>query len=162
MSAREERQALSSRTASLYDYALFRHGIEPDGRVPRKGFPLPDGSPPPEPGRNDLTRHQAQAEVTDALTPLLADPDPVRAAEAVHRRVAEPAVNRRSLRAHTARLALGDEDAARRTARQLIRTGTDAAAVGVGMALLVRLGGPEDVPCLKALGHRTTPPAPRA
>ncbi|THA85614.1 hypothetical protein [Streptomyces sp. A0592] len=152
MSAREERTALTSRTTSLYDYALFRHGIEPEGRVPRKGFPLPDGSPPPEPGRNDLTRQQAQAEVTDALTPLLADPDPVRAAQAVHRRVAELAVNRRSLRAHTARLALADEDAARRTARQLIRTGTDAAAVGVGMTLLVRLGGPEDVPCLKALG----------
>ncbi|MFE5721636.1 hypothetical protein [Streptomyces erythrochromogenes] len=152
MSVHDEREPLAPRTTSLYDYALFRHGIEPDGRVPRKGFPLPDGSPPPEPGRNDLTRQQAQAEVTAALTPLLADPDPVRAAAAVHRRVAELAVNRRALRAHTARLALADEDAARRTARQLIRTGTDAAAVGVGMTLLVRLGGPEDVPCLKALG----------
>ncbi|MCX4959941.1 hypothetical protein [Streptomyces virginiae] len=61
-------------------------------------------------------------------------------------------MTRRSLRAHTARLTLADADAARRTARQLIRTGTDAAAVGVGMALLIRLGEPEDVPCLKALG----------
>ncbi|MEU6299878.1 hypothetical protein [Streptomyces erythrochromogenes] len=152
MSVRDEREPLAPRTTSLYDYALFRHGIEPDGRVPRKGFPLPDGPPSPEPGRTGLTWQQAQAEVTDALMPLLADPDPVRAAEAVHRRVAELALHRRTVRAHAARLTLTDEDAARRTARQLIRTGTDAAAVGVGMALLIRLGGPEDVPCLKALG----------
>ncbi|MFE2171150.1 hypothetical protein ACFXB3_39715 [Streptomyces sp. NPDC059447] len=152
MSAREERQALTPGT-SLYDYALFRHGIEPDGRVPRKGYPLPDGPPEqPEPGLRDLTWHQAQAVVTDALTPLLADPDPVRAAEAVHRRVADLAMPHRMLRAHAARLALADEDAARRTARQLVRTGTDVAAVGVGMALLIRLGEPEDVPWLKALG----------
>ncbi|MFE5523269.1 hypothetical protein ACFQ9Q_36955 [Streptomyces virginiae] len=152
MSVRDEREPLAPRTTSLYDYALFRHGIEPDGTVPRKGFPLPDGPPPPGPGRKDRTWQQAGAEVTDALTPPLADPDPVRAAEAVHRRVAELALTHRSLRAHTARLALADEDAARRTARQLIRTGTDAAAVGVGMALLIRLGEPEDVPWLKALG----------
>ncbi|MFD9103165.1 hypothetical protein ACFVZN_19065 [Streptomyces virginiae] len=150
MSAREERPSLSSRTTSLHDYALFRHGIEPDGRVPRKGFPLPEG--PAEPSRADLTWQQAQTEATDALTPLLRDPDPVRAAAAVHRAAAELAMPHRTLRAHTARLALADEDAARRTARQLTRTGTDAAAVGVGMALLIRLGEPEDVPCLKALG----------
>ncbi|MFG2485785.1 hypothetical protein ACGFSI_23890 [Streptomyces virginiae] len=152
MSVRDEREPLDPRTTSLYDYALFRHGIEPDGTVPRKGFPLPDGPPTPEPGRKDRTWHQAHAEVIDALTPLLADPDPVRAAEGVHRRVAELALTRRSLRSHTARLALADEEAARRTARQLIRTGTDAAAVGVGMTLLIRLGEPEDVPILKALG----------
>ncbi|MEU9162526.1 hypothetical protein AB0D29_19900 [Streptomyces sp. NPDC048424] len=150
MSVRDEREPLAPRTTSLYDYALFRHGIEPDGRVPRKGYPLPDA--PPEPSRADLTWQQAQAEVTDALTPLLADPDPVRAAGAVHRRIAELAMPHRTLRAHTARLALTDEDAARRTARQLTRSGTDAAAVGVGMALLIRLGEPEDVACLKALG----------
>ncbi|MEV6678509.1 hypothetical protein AB0N09_16855 [Streptomyces erythrochromogenes] len=152
MSVRDEREPLAPRTTSLYDYALFRHGIEPDGAVPRKGFPLPDGQPSPEPGRNGLTWQQAHAEVADALTPLLADPDPVRAAGAVHRRVAELALHRRTVRAHTARLTLTDEDAARRTARQLIRTGTDATAVGVGMALLIRLGEPEDVPWLKALG----------
>ncbi|WP_405447867.1 hypothetical protein [Streptomyces erythrochromogenes] len=152
MSVRDEREPLAPRTTSLHDYALFRHGIEPDGAVPRKGFPLPDGQPSPEPGRNGLTWQQTHAEVADALTPLLADPDPVRAAGAVHRRVAELALYRRTVRAHTARLTLTDEDAARRTARQLIRTGTDATAVGVGMALLIRLGEPEDVPWLKALG----------
>ncbi|MFJ7776267.1 hypothetical protein [Streptomyces yangpuensis] len=150
MSAREERHALPSRTTSLHDYALFRHGIEPDGRVPRRGYPLPDG--PPEPSRADLTWQQAQAEITDALSPLLADPDPVRAADAVHRRVSDLAMPHRTLRAHAARLALTDEAAARLTARQLVRTGTDVAAVGVGMALLIRLGEPEDVPCLRTLG----------
>ncbi|MFJ6780817.1 hypothetical protein [Streptomyces yangpuensis] len=150
MSAREERQALPSRTTSLHDYALFRHGIEPDGRIPRRGYPLPDG--PSEPSRENLTWQQAQDEVTDALTPLLADPDPVRAADAVHRRAADLAMPHRTLRAHTARLALTDEDAARLTARRLIRTGTDMAAVCVGMALMIRLGQPEDVPCLTTLG----------
>ncbi|MCX4692730.1 hypothetical protein [Streptomyces sp. NBC_01408] len=151
MSAREERPALSSRTASLYDYALFRHGIEPEGRVPRRGYPLPDGVPP-EPSRKGLTWKQAQAEVSAALTPLLADPDPVRAAEAVHRRASELGMPHRTVRAHTAPLTLTDKDAARRTARQLVRSGTDLAAVSVGIALLIRLGEAEDVPHLKVLG----------
>ncbi|WP_405424674.1 hypothetical protein [Streptomyces erythrochromogenes] len=150
MSVRDEREPLAPRTTSLYDYALLRHGIDPDTRIPRRGYPLPDG--PPEPSRADLTWQQAQTAVTDTLSPLLADPDPVRAADAVHRRAADLAMPHRTLRAHTARLALADEDAARRTARQLVRTGTDVAAVGVGMALLIRLGEPEDVPCLKTLG----------
>lgn len=41
MSVRDEREPLAPRTTSLYDYALFRHGIEPDGRIPHKGFPFP-------------------------------------------------------------------------------------------------------------------------
>ncbi|GHI89104.1 hypothetical protein [Streptomyces xanthophaeus] len=154
MSVRDEREPLAPRTTSLYDYALFRHGIEPDGRVPRRGYPLPEGSPP-EPGRPDHPRRtweQTQAEVSAALTPLLADPDPVRAADAVHRRAPGLHLPDRTLRAHTARLGLTDPDAARRTARQLTRTGTTAAAVGIGIALLIRLGEPQDVPCLRALG----------
>lgn len=151
MSVRDEREPLDPRTTSLYDYALFRHGIEPDGRVPRKGYPLPDGFPP-EPSRKHLTWKEARAEITAALAPALADPDPVRAAEAVHRRARELGTTHRTLYAHTARLDLPDADAARRTARQLTRTGTTAAAVGIGIVLLIRLGEPEDVPCLKALG----------
>ncbi|WP_328790019.1 MULTISPECIES: hypothetical protein [unclassified Streptomyces] len=151
MSVRDEREPLDPRTTSLYDYALFRHGIEPDGQVPRKGYPLPDGSPP-EPSRKHLTWQETRAEIAAALTPALADPDPVRAAEAVHLRARELGMTDRTLRAHAARLDLTDEDAARRTARQLTRSGTTAAAVGIGIALLIRLGEPEDVPCLKALG----------
>ncbi|MFB7264716.1 hypothetical protein ACFCXH_21570 [Streptomyces nojiriensis] len=151
MSVRDEREPLAPRTTSLYDYALFRHGIEPDGQVPRKGYPLPDGSPP-EPSRKHLTWQEARAEIASALTAPLADPDPVRAAEAVHEKARELGMTHRTLHAHTARLPLTDEDAARRTARQLTRTGTTVAAVGIGIALLIRLGEPEDVPCLKALG----------
>ncbi|MFD7789446.1 hypothetical protein ACFV4Q_41185 [Streptomyces nojiriensis] len=151
MSVRDEREPLAPRTTSLYDYALFRHGIEPDDRVPRKGYPLPDGSPP-EPSRKHLTWQEARAEITAALTAPLADPDPVRAAEAVHDRARELGMPHRTLHTYTARLPLTDEDAARRTARQLTRTGTTVAAVGIGIALLIRLGEPEDVPYLKALG----------
>ncbi|MFG2993342.1 hypothetical protein ACGFZK_29275 [Streptomyces sp. NPDC048257] len=151
MSVRDEREPLAPRTTSLYDYALFRHGIEPEGRVPRRGYPLPEGSPP-EPGRPRMPWKQAQAEVSSALTPLLADTDPVRAAEAVHRRADALGMPSRALCAAAARLPLADEDAARRTARQLTRTGTTPAAVGVGLGLLTRLGEPEDVPCLKVLG----------
>ncbi|MFF4425977.1 hypothetical protein ACFY04_35270 [Streptomyces sp. NPDC001549] len=151
MSVRDEREPLAPRTTSLYDYALFRHGIEPDGHVPRKGYPLPDGSPP-EPSRKHLTWEETRTEITAALTPALADPDPVRAAEAVHQRARTLGMTPRTLHAHTARLPLTDEEAARRTARQLTRTGTTAAAVVIGIALLIRLGEPEDVPFLKALG----------
>ncbi|MER7733367.1 hypothetical protein ABTX80_21000 [Streptomyces erythrochromogenes] len=151
MSARDERPPLTSRTTSLHDYALFRHGIEPDAQVPTDGYPLPDGQPP-EQFRNRLRWQAAHREVTAAIEPLLADPDPVRAAEDVHRQVAALGLSHRSLRAHVARLVPADEAAARRTARHLVRTGTSVAAVGVGMALLIRLGEPEDVPCLKALG----------
>lgn len=151
MSVRDEREPLDPRTTSLYDYALFRHGIEPDGQIPRKGYPLPDGSPP-EPSRQHLAWEETRAEITAALTPALADPDPVRAAEAVHLRARELGMTHRTLRAHAARLELTDEEAARRTARQLTRSGTTAAAVGIGIALLIRLGEPEDVPYLKALG----------
>ncbi|MFI8392086.1 hypothetical protein [Streptomyces sp. NPDC085540] len=151
MSVRDEREPLDPRTTSLYDYALFRHGIEPDGQVPRRGYPLPDGSPP-EPSGKHVNGEQFRAEITAALAPALADPDPVRAAEAVHLRARELGMTHRTLRAHAARLDLADEDAARRTARQLTRSGTTAAAVGIGIALLIRLGEPEDVPYLKALG----------
>ncbi|MEJ8643916.1 hypothetical protein WKI68_26185 [Streptomyces sp. MS1.HAVA.3] len=151
MSVRDEREPLDPRTTSLYDYALFRHGIEPDGSIPVRGYPLPDTAPR-ESSRTGLTRQQAADEITTALTPLLADPDPVRAAAAVHRRVAELGIPQRTLRAHAARLALTDRDTARRTARQLVRSGSDPAAVGIGIALLIRLGTAEDVPRLKVLG----------
>ncbi|MFG2236770.1 hypothetical protein ACGFNX_43485 [Streptomyces sp. NPDC048723] len=151
MSVRDEREPLDPRTTSLYDYALFRHGIEPDGQVPRKGYPLPEGSSP-EPSRTHLTWKETRDEITAALAPPLADPNPVRAAEAVHQKARELGMTQRTLHAHTARLPLADEEAARRTARQLTRTGTSAAAVCIGTALLIRLGEPEDVPHLKALG----------
>ncbi|MFJ9079863.1 hypothetical protein ACIRO3_32175 [Streptomyces sp. NPDC102278] len=140
----------SSHETSLHDYALFRHGIEPDGRVPARGYPLPDG--PPEPSRPRLTLREAQEEVASALADTLADPDPVRAAAAVHRRVRSLVMPHRTLRACVIRLPLTDEAAARRTGRRLVRTGTTPAAVQVGLGLLSRLGEPEDAPWLTVLG----------
>ncbi|MFF5706208.1 hypothetical protein ACFY7H_27545 [Streptomyces sp. NPDC012794] len=157
MSARDERTPLTP-GPSLYDYALFRQGIEPDGGFPRRGYALPapahapDGPPLSPPSRPGLRWNQAREEVTAALAALLAGPDPVRAAEAVHLAVARLPLPDRTLRAAVTRLPLTDETAARLTARRLTRTGTSPAAVGVGLALLIRLGEPEDVPCLKALG----------
>ncbi|WP_206436546.1 hypothetical protein [Streptomyces sp. W1SF4] len=157
MSARDERTTLTPGT-SLYDYALFRRGCDPDGGVPRRGYPLPDGpdratgTPPSGPR---LTWERAQEEVTTALAGPLADPDPVRAAAAVHHAVGRLVLlglPDRTVRAVAARMPLEDEPAARAAARRLTRTGTTPTAVGVGVALLIRLGEPEDVPCLKALG----------
>lgn len=169
MSAPEERTAPTSRPSppatsphetapretsphetSLHDYALFRRSIEPDGRVPARGYPLPDG--PPKPGRPGLTLREAQEEVASALADTLADPDPVRAAAAVHLRVRSLVMPHRTVRACVVRLPLTDEAAARRTGRRLVRTGTTPAAVQVGLGLLSRLGEPEDVPWLTVLG----------
>ncbi|MCX5376628.1 hypothetical protein [Streptomyces sp. NBC_00091] len=147
--------------SSLYDYALFRQGIEPDGRLPRGGHPLPEPQEPspapspqpqPKPDRSRLTWQETQEEVAAALTAPLADPDPVRAADTVHRRAEALALPHRTVRAHVTRLPLADESAARRTARRLTRHGTSPAAVGIGLALLVRLGEPQDVPVLQTLG----------
>ncbi|MFF5446819.1 hypothetical protein [Streptomyces sp. NPDC012888] len=151
MSARDERRTLTPRP-SLHDYALFRHGIEPDGRVPRRGFPLPDEHPGPPPARPDLRRQRARDEVTAALAPLLADPDPVRAAAGVHRAVRELRMPHHTVHAHVPRPAPGHVTAARRTARRLAAHGTDVAAVAVGIALLRHLGEPEDVQVLRTLG----------
>ncbi|EFL16835.1 hypothetical protein [Streptomyces sp. C] len=157
MSAREERTTLTPGTA-LYDYALFRRGTDPDGGIPRRGYPVPDGAERPDgpagppPSRPRLTWERAREEVTAALAGPLADPDPVRATAAVHHAVGPLRLPDRTVLAVAARMPLDDESAARATARRLTRTGTTLTAVGVGVALLTRLGEPEDVPCLKALG----------
>ncbi|MEU9717387.1 hypothetical protein [Streptomyces sp. NPDC047976] len=157
MSARDERTPLIP-GASLYDYVLFRRGVDPAAPVPPRGYPVPDGPdgpadpPPAPPARPRLAWDRTQREVTAALAGPLADPDPVRAAEAVHRATGLLRLPDRTVRAVATRMPLDDETAARATARLLTRTGTSLGAVGVGVALLIRLGEPEDVPCLKALG----------
>ncbi|MFG2754568.1 hypothetical protein [Streptomyces xanthophaeus] len=153
MSVRDEREPLAPRTTSLYDYALFRHGIEPDGRVPAGGYPLPDG-PPPVGRRDRLGRTAAETAVTEALVPLLAEPISSRTAETAHARLAALPV----LPEHIHRIVLGivPEDRyagrARRVARRLTRTGTHPSAVHAGLALLSGLGEPSDTPTVKTLG----------
>lgn len=90
----------------------------------------------------------------DLLKPLLVDPDAVRAAAEVELRFAalQPAVRNHQILWAVRDVVLEDEERARALGRCLARTGSSPAAVCVGLALLGRLGGPEDVPYLKALG----------
>ncbi|MFE7183377.1 hypothetical protein [Streptomyces erythrochromogenes] len=155
MSVGDEREPLAPRTTSLYDYALFRHGIDaPDGRVPAGGYPLPDGFPAVS-RRDRLDFAAAKAAVTEALVPLLADPISRRAADAVHLRLAALPVPRRTVHRIVCGIVPEERYAgrARRLARRLTRTGTHPSAVLAGLALLVRLGEPEDVPTVRALGR---------
>ncbi|MFE5677795.1 hypothetical protein ACFQ7B_05395 [Streptomyces erythrochromogenes] len=146
MSAREERTPLNSRTTSLYDYALFRHGIEPDGRVPAGGYPLP-GDPP-----SDALRFmEATRVLAELLGTALDDSDPARAAATLDRRLPELGVHPNFVQHPVTQLTVTDESAARVLGRRLVRTATSAAGLGVGIHLLTRLGGPEDVPRLTAL-----------
>ncbi|MGW4890786.1 hypothetical protein ACWEQL_00740 [Kitasatospora sp. NPDC004240] len=159
MSAQEERDALDLPPAppALYDHARALLRECPDGLPPRRGLsvrrrdaarePLPDGSPPGEP----LTREAAGDALRQALDPLPDD-----SAE-LHRRFARLGIDlthRRYVRSAVLALPLpdGQRAAALALARQLTRTGTTVPAVTAGLALLIRLGEPEDVPYLRVLG----------
>ena len=128
---------------SLYAYALRLYEAQPDGRLPHGGYPLPNQSSP-KPGR--LGWREAHASVREALTPSLSDPDTVRAAGEVHRKLHELAIRDRHIQGAMADLPLEDPAAARALGRHLTRTGTSTLTVNVGIALLGRLGEPEDVP----------------
>ncbi|MFF5933515.1 hypothetical protein [Streptomyces sp. NPDC012508] len=88
----------------------------------------------------------------DAITPFLTDPDPVRAADEVQRRLDELGVRDHHIRWALADLPLEDEAAARALGRRLTRVGTSGVAVCLGLGLLARLGEPEDIPYLRTLG----------
>ncbi|MFJ4920875.1 hypothetical protein [Streptomyces sp. NPDC088725] len=162
MSAQEERDALALPPA-LYDQALHLLSQSPEQVPPRRGFsfsprPGPD-TVPVDKGPLDATlpREEAQSAFRDtqhaireALNPLPAD------SATLHRRLAPLGTGDRHLyliRSAVAKLPLPDDqrEAARSLGRQLTRTGTTGPAVAVGLALLSRLGKPEDIPCLVAL-----------
>lgn len=107
---------------------------------------LPQASRPDTGG---LSRKELTAAVRDALTPLPGD------AATVHRRLAlrDPHRYTNMIRLAVDALPLpdGERQAVRALARELTRTGTTVPAVTVGLYLLVRLGEPEDIPCLCAL-----------
>lgn len=88
------------------------------------------------------------------LTPLLVDPDAASAAEALQRRLAamDPPVRHHSIHLIVSGLPLENEARARALARCLVRTGRSVQSVCVGLALLIRLGEPQDVPNLETLG----------
>ncbi|MFD5030449.1 hypothetical protein ACFWM0_08505 [Streptomyces sp. NPDC058405] len=147
MSAQEERDALTL-PHSLYEHALRLLREAPDGIPPRRGYPLPQK---PEPGEAPLSHEEAANAIRDALNPL---PDN---SATLHRRFARLGIRDRHthlIRSAVAGLPLpaGQWDAARSLGRQLTRTGTTAPAVTAGLALLIRLGEPEDVPYLSVLG----------
>ncbi|MET7644426.1 hypothetical protein ABZS83_12420 [Streptomyces sp. NPDC005426] len=107
--------------------------------------------------------------MTELLNPLLVDPDAVRAAAETELRLVtmEPALRSNQLLSAVRGVVLEDEDRARARARCLTRTGSSPAAVCVGLALLARVGEPQDVPYLVALGGLRdfvsgTPPEDRA
>ncbi|MFF5263609.1 hypothetical protein ACFY4C_32180 [Actinomadura viridis] len=146
MSAPDERGALTSRP-SLYEYALRLYRAEPEGRYPKGGYPLQDRW-----SREGPSWSETQDAVLAALTPLLTDPDTVRAADEFQRRLGELGVQDRIFYRSLDKPSPDDEAAARALGRHLTRTGTSTAAVGVGLRLLAHLVEPEDVPYLKILG----------
>ncbi|PZT75601.1 hypothetical protein [Streptomyces sp. AC1-42W] len=77
-----------------------------------------------------------------------------RTAPSVSRRLAalDPPLRYRSVRLVLAGLPVEDEERARALARVLVCTGTGHLAVCTGLALLTRLGEPQDVPYLRTLG----------
>ncbi|MFF8785189.1 hypothetical protein [Streptomyces sp. NPDC015125] len=149
MSAQEERDALTLPSA-LYDYALHVLRESPEGVPPRRGFSL---AQQPEPAEIPLSLEEAQSAIQDALNPLPDD------SATLHRHFARLGIrdchmHLMLIRSAVAGLPLpaGQGEAARSLARQLTRTGTSAPAVTAGLALLTRLGTPEDIPYLSVLG----------
>ncbi|WP_369360826.1 hypothetical protein [Streptomyces sp. cg2] len=147
MSAQEERNALTSPTA-LYDHALHLLRESADGAPPRRGYSLPREAAT---GEDPPSWEAAKNAIQEVLSPLPDNPETLR------RRFERHGIrNRHShlIESTVADLPLPPEQlgAARCLGRQLTRTGTTGAAVTAGIALLVRLGEPEDVPYLSALG----------
>ncbi|MFE0459423.1 hypothetical protein ACFW1A_09205 [Kitasatospora sp. NPDC058965] len=141
MSAQDERAALTG-SPTIYFQARRLLRQSPERLPPARGYRFPEPSrtggatAPDEPV---LGRDAAVAAVRSALTPLPAD------AATLHRRLAALALPNRQLwviRSAVQALPLPEAEHAhaRALARQLIRIGTTVTAVGVGLALLGRVG----------------------
>nr|WP_237550745.1 hypothetical protein [Streptomyces sp. SID8354] len=120
----------------------------PDGVPPRRGYSLPKK---PDTGEEPPPWEEAKNAIQEALSPL---PD---APGTLHHRFERGGIrtrHRHLIQSAVAELPVPPEevDAARSLGRQLTRTGTTGAAVTAGIALLDRLGEPEDVPYLSVLG----------
>ncbi|MFH9727337.1 hypothetical protein ACH4M4_30855 [Streptomyces sp. NPDC017254] len=154
MSAPYERPALAP---SLYAYAKGLRDAAPDAPLPHGGLPLPDGACPPRDPADARAAREARLALPGLLRPFLADPDPERAAVEMERALAAIHVREGAVFAAAAALPSPEDPAARERARalgrHLTRHGTITRAVSAGLGLLSRLGEPEDVPCLRALGH---------
>ncbi|MFD7709330.1 hypothetical protein [Streptomyces sp. NPDC059786] len=147
MSAQEERDALTPPTA-LYDHALRLLRKSPGEVPPLRGYLVPQKTTGTG---HALLGKSAQSALREALTPLPGDP------ATLHRRFERLGIedrDRHLIKSTVAELPLPADqvDRARALGRRLVRTGTTVPAVTVGIVLLGRLGGPEDIPYLRALG----------
>ncbi|MEU1466536.1 hypothetical protein ABZ467_39410 [Streptomyces sp. NPDC005727] len=147
MSAQEERHALTPPTA-LYDHVLHLLRDSPGGVPSWRGYSLPQKTAT---SAGSSSREEAKSAIREALSPLPDDH------AILHRRFERLGIqdrHRHLINSIVAGLPLPAErlDAARTLGRRLIRTGTTAPTVTAGIALLGRLGGPEDVPHLSVLG----------
>lgn len=147
VSAQEERHALTPPTA-LYDHVLHLLRDSPGGVPSWRGYSLPQKTAT---SAGSSSREEVESAIREALSPLPDDP------ATLHRRFERLGIqdrHRHLINSVVAGLPLPAErlDAARTLGRRLIRTGTTAPTVTAGIALLGRLGGPEDVPHLSALG----------
>ncbi|MEU8761421.1 hypothetical protein [Streptomyces sp. NPDC048659] len=182
MSAPDERATLTPRPAplSLHAYVRARLDTEPGGRLPEHCYEPPDGAvrpddPETEDDAEEPTYEEERAAVLAALEPPLAPPGtapaastapasptspahpappacPDRTTRILRDRLAELSAEDTTLCAAVADVPLPDEPTARALARRLVRTAPEMRSVLVGICLLRRLGEPEDVPYLSALG----------
>ncbi|MDX2297174.1 MULTISPECIES: hypothetical protein [Streptomyces] len=137
---------------ALYAYARSLRDAAPGAPPPRGGHPLPATARPPYDRAVRLPYKQARETVTGLLRDRIAGPGTARAAAGTERGLAATGV-RDHLVFHTAAaLDPADPAAARALARRLVRDGTTVHGVAAGLGLLTRLGEPEDVPYLRALG----------
>lgn len=135
----------------LFKHALRLHRQNPDEPLWRGGRPYPDeashrGLGPETP----LDRHLIGIEPASVLNAYFARPPahPRELADAFHG-LYIPYHRNEHLSAAALR---ADGDLARRTARWLVRHGTDRCAVAVGLAMLAAVGTAEDIPLIRTIG----------
>ncbi|MFF2777727.1 hypothetical protein ACFVU3_22775 [Streptomyces sp. NPDC058052] len=137
---------------SLYAYARGL-GAADGTPPPRGGHPLPGTARPQHGERRRPPYREARETVTRLLLSRLTEPDTDRAAAGTERALAAAGVREHLVFPVAAALDHGTPAAARALARRLVRDGTTVRGVVAGLGLLVRLGEPEDVPYLRALGR---------
>nr|WP_206325060.1 MULTISPECIES: hypothetical protein [unclassified Streptomyces] len=134
-------------------YAYATAGSRRDTPPPRGGLPLPETARPSYGEGARPPYKQARALVTGLLHARLAEPDTARAAAETERALVATRVREQLVFPTAAALDPADPAAARALARRLVRDGTTVHGVAAGLGLLTRLGEPEDVPYLRALGR---------
>ncbi|MEV7532769.1 hypothetical protein ACIQNV_29545 [Streptomyces hydrogenans] len=144
---------MSAPTApSLLAYARSLGATAPGTLPPRGGHPLPDTARASDGSGPRVPYGQARETVTRLLRSRLTAPDTARAAAETERALIATGAREHVVFPVAAALEPGDPAAARALARRLVRGGTTVHGVVAGLGLLERLGEPEDVPYVRALG----------